>query len=153
MENLKVAVRHARPADAPRLIELLEAGSLRPGAEDTNDVGPYAAALREIDADPRNTVLVAEVEGEVVGMCQVIFFRHIHSQGGLCAEVESVHVAADWRSRGVGGVLLESAAERARAAGCYRVQLTSNKQRPDAHRFYLRHGFVNSHEGFKRFLD
>jgi GNAT superfamily N-acetyltransferase len=64
-----------------------------------------------------------------------------------------MHVHPDHRARGIGAVLLAAAVERARAAGCFRVQLTSNKARVDAHRFYLRHGFEESHEGFKLLLE
>ena len=85
-------------------------------------------------------------------MCQVVTFRHLQHRGGRCAELESMHVAPDQHGRGVGGVLLEAAVEAARAGGCYRVQLTSNAARADAHRFYARHGFTASHVGFKRLL-
>ena len=91
--------------------------------------------------------------GEVVGTCQLITFRHLQHGGGRCAEIESMHVRPDVRGTGVGGVLLEAAVEAAVVAGCYRVQLTSNAARTDAHRFYERHGFVASHVGFKRLLD
>ena len=90
--------------------------------------------------------------GRVVGFCQLIVFRHLQGGGGLSAEIESLHVDQHLRSRGVGGALLEAAVAHAAAAGCYRVQLTSNKQRTRAHRFYVRHGFAQSHEGFKRLL-
>jgi GNAT superfamily N-acetyltransferase len=146
-----VTVRPARPEDVGRLVELLAAGTLR-GAEDPTDLRPYSAALKEISADPGAEVLVAEIEGRVVGLCQLFTFRHLQERGGLCAEIESVHVDGALRSRGVGGILLEAAVELARAAGCYRVQLTSNKTRDAAHRFYLAHGFQASHEGFKRYL-
>ena len=85
-------------------------------------------------------------------MCQLITFRHLQERGGRCAEIESVHVDESLRSSGIGGALVEAAVERAAAAGCYRVQLTSNKARTAAHRFYVRHGFEASHEGFKRYL-
>ena len=91
--------------------------------------------------------------GEVVGVCQLIVFRHLQARGGLCAEVESVHVHPDHRGAGIGAALLHEAMERARALGCYRVQLTSNTARPDAHRFYERLGFVPSHVGFKLLLE
>ncbi len=146
-----VTIRLARAEDAPKLAGLLAGGSLR-GNEDPADTDSYQAALEEIDATPGQSVLVAEVQGEVVGMCQLIVFRHLQERGGRCAEVESMHVEAGRRSSGIGGLLLEAAVERAGAAGCYRVQLTSNKARLDAHRFYERHGFVASHEGFKRYL-
>ena len=94
-------------------------------------------------------MLVAEQDGVVVGVCQLIVFRHLQGRGGLCAELESVHVHPDHRGRGIGSVLVRDAVARARAVGCYRVQLTSNRARPEAHRFYERLGFVPSHVGFK----
>jgi len=147
-----VTVRTAGPDDASRLVELLIGGAIRP-SEDPTDMAPYVAALEEITADPAATVLVAEEEGAVLGMCQVITFRHLQQTGGRCAEIESMHVDGRYRSHGVGTILLAAAIEWARAKGCYRVQLTSNKARTDAHRFYLRNGFEASHEGFKLYLD
>jgi GNAT superfamily N-acetyltransferase len=154
-------IRAARPADVPRLVDLLVGGAIRP-SEDPGNLAPYRAALQEIIDDPDATVLVAEEDGEmdamnrrdpaVVGMCQVITFRHLQHQGGLCGEIESVHVDERYRSHGIGGVLLAAAVDWARSRGCYRVQLTSNKTRIAAHRFYLRHGFEASHEGFKLYL-
>lgn len=144
-------MRGAGPTDAKRVAELLAGGTLR-AAEDPGDPAPYEAALSEIAATPGSEVLVAELDGQVVGMCQVITFRHIQERGGRCAEIESIHVDERYRSGGIGGVLVEAAVEAARSAGCYRVQLTSNKSRVDAHRFYVRHGFEPTHEGFKRYL-
>ena len=96
---------------------------------------------------------MAEVHGEVVGTCQLIVFRHLQAHGGRCAEIESVHVHPDHRGAGVGAALVGEAVARARALGCYRVQLTSNTARPDAHRFYERLGFSPSHVGFKMLLE
>jgi GNAT superfamily N-acetyltransferase len=147
-----VTVRVATASDIPRIVALFEHGSLVSGKEDPGDLAPYDAALTEITQGPGD-VLVAEVDGGVAGVCQLIVFRHLQSQGGLCAEVESVHVHPDWRGRGIGRVLMRAAVERARALGCYRVQLTSNNARPDAHRFYAALGFEASHQGFKLTLD
>ena len=66
--------------------------------------------------------------------------------------IEAVHVAESERNRGIGATMMRTAIEEARRRGCTRVQLTSNKQRKDAHRFYERLGFVASHEGFKLWL-
>jgi GNAT superfamily N-acetyltransferase len=145
-------VRPARGADLPRLVELLDFGSLDVGREDPRNMDRYQQALVEIEATPGCELLVGEVEGEVVGVCQVIVFRHFQSMGGRCAEIESMHVHPEWRGKGIGGLLLERAVSLATSHGCYRVQLTSNKKRDEAHRFYLRHGFVRTHEGFKRGL-
>lgn len=149
-----MVVRPARAEDLGAAVALLALGALVPGPDGDAafDLAPYRAALAEIEATPGCAVLVAEVAGAVVGVCQLIVFRHLQSAGGRCAEIESVHVHPDWRSRGIGGVLVEAAVERARSAGCYRVQLTSNVARADAHRFYERHGFTASHRGFKRLL-
>jgi GNAT superfamily N-acetyltransferase len=146
-----VTIRPARPEDAQRLATLLAGGSLR-GSEDPLDVASYRAALHEIASTPGNIVLVAEWEGDVVGMCQLVVFRHLQERGGRCAEIESMHVDERRRSSGIGGALLEAAVKEASALACYRVQLTSNKARVDTHRFYYRHGFVATHEGFKRYL-
>jgi GNAT superfamily N-acetyltransferase len=146
-----IAIRTARASDTPRLAALLAGGTLR-GGEDPADLPAYLSALEEIAATPGSEVLVAEVDGEVVGMCQLIMFRHLQERGGRCAEIESVHVDEAYRSSGIGGVLLEAAVERAAAAGCYRVQLASNRAREAAHRFYQRHGFEPTHVGFKRYL-
>jgi GNAT superfamily N-acetyltransferase len=143
-----VVVRDAVNEDIPRIVELFTHGSLVEGKEDPTDVAPYRSALAEIDRGP-GSVLVAEVEGQLVGVCQLIVFRHLQNRGGLCAEVESVHVHPDQRRHGIGAVLMGVAVQRARELGCYRVQLTSNVARPEAHRFYERLGFEPSHRGFK----
>jgi GNAT superfamily N-acetyltransferase len=141
-------VREATEEDVPRIVELLVHGTLVEGREDPTDLASYQCALAEI-AQGQGAVLVAEVEGELVGVCQLIVFRHLQNRGGLCAELESVHVHPDQRGHGIGGVLMRAAVQRARELGCYRVQLTSNNARPEAHRFYERLGFEPSHRGFK----
>jgi len=143
-----VVVRDAVEEDIPRIVELFTHGSLVEGKEDPTELAPYRSALSEIDRG-LGGVLVAGVGGELVGVCQLIVFRHLQNRGGLCAEVESVHVHPDHRGHGIGGVLMRAAVQRARELGCYRIQLTSNKARPEAHRFYERLGFEPSHRGFK----
>ena len=146
-----VLIRDANLSDAPALAVLLAGGSLR-GSEDADDVSSYESALSQIAGGDSSAVLVAEMDTRVVGMCQLIWFRHLQERGGLCAEIESVHVAGAERGHGIGGLLLEAAVRRATSLGCYRVQLTSNRSRRDAHRFYERHGFEPSHVGYKRYL-
>jgi GNAT superfamily N-acetyltransferase len=143
-----VVVRDAVEEDIPRIVELFTHGSLVEGKEDPAELGPYRSALAEIDRGP-GAVLVAEVQGQLVGVCQLIVFRHLQNRGGLCAEVESVHVHPDQRGHGIGTILMRAAVQRAGELGCYRVQLTSNNARPEAHRFYERLGFEPSHRGFK----
>jgi GNAT superfamily N-acetyltransferase len=147
-------IRPAVVTDLPRLVELLVSGALpdAPRAEDLAEAGRYQAALEEIDGTG-GEILVAERRGEVVGVCQLLVFRHLQARGGLCAELESVHVHPDHRGSGIGRALVGAAVDRARAKGCYRVQLTSNRQREDAHRFYESLGFAPTHVGYKMRLD
>jgi GNAT superfamily N-acetyltransferase len=131
---------------------LLEFGALVDGKEEWTDGSAYSSALEEIRTTPGCDVLVAEADGEVVGTCQLIVFRHLQARGGRCAEIESMHVHPDYRGRGIGSQLLAASVDAARQTGCYRIQLTSNRQRPDAHRFYEREGLTASHVGFKLLL-
>jgi GNAT superfamily N-acetyltransferase len=146
-----LVIGDADEADLGRVVELLVLGAVPGGpasAEDPDDLARYRTALRDI-ARSGGSVLVAKSAGEVVGVCQLIVFRHLQAHGGLCAEVESMHVHPDHRNGGVGAALMAEAVARARGQGCYRIQLTSNTARPDAHRFYERLGFAPSHVGFK----
>lgn len=155
MPTDNLVIREAGEADLGRIVQLLVLGAVPGGpasTEDPDDVAPYRAALRDI-TDSGGAVLVAQRAGEVVGVCQLIVFRQLQARGGLCAEVESMHVHPDHRSGGIGAALLADAIARARELGCSLVQLTSNAARPDAHRFYERVGFVPSHVGFKMPLD
>jgi len=150
-----LVIRPAGETDLGRIVELLTLGSVPggpPSAEDPGALAPYRTALRDI-VESGGSVLVAELQNEVVGVCQLIVFRHLKARGGRCAEIESVHVHPDHRGEGIGDVLLRDAFTRARTLGCYRVQLTSNVRRPDAHRFYERLGLSPSHVGFKMSLE
>ena len=150
---MDITLRTPTPDDADALVALIVGGRLVDGDDGPEHHDDYVAALREIADDPHSTVLVAVHHGaDVVGMLQLFTFRHVQHRGGRCAEIESMHVRHDLRYSGIGGRLLDDAVRRAREMGCYRIQLTSNSERHDAHRFYERHQFVGSHRGFKRDL-
>jgi len=137
--------------DVAAAIELLKGGSLTPEFEDDTKINHYWSAVEETRRQ-RGDVLVAEMDAEVVGVCQVIIFQHFQHAGGWCCEIESVHVRSDMRSRGIGAQMLLAAEELARDRGCYRIQLTSRNVREDAHRFYLAHGYGQTSQGFKKFF-
>ncbi|AKV01390.1 GCN5-related N-acetyltransferase [Labilithrix luteola] len=113
----------------------------------------YAEALAAIHTDPNNALLVAEIEGRVVGAFQLTILQYVAYRGGRVALIENVIVDPTARRRGVGESMMRWAIEEARRRGCFRVQLTSNKVRTRAHRFYERLGFVASHEGMKLALE
>lgn len=149
--------RDAAPADIPTMLELSHAGDAR-GA-DTPPLDPaslsdprYRTAFDAITADPNHRLIVAERNGDVVGTLQISIIPGLPRFGMTRGILENVHIRADQRGNGLGSQLVQWAIDRCREAGCGLVQLTSNKSRLDAHRFYRKLGFEPTHEGFKLFL-
>ena len=144
-------IRSATRDDLPRLVELLAQLSLDEPREELGSPRPpaYDAALEEILADARQTLLVAEADGAVVGMACYIRVPNLSHVGRPYGLVEDVVVDAAMRGQGCGEALMQRAIELARAGGCYKLALTSNKARTDAHRLYQRLGFKATHEGFR----
>ena len=151
---MTLTYRKAVEADLPFIVRLLTDDAVRV-TEDRPDEPfhpRYVAALREIDADPNHMIMLAVLDGEVVGTVQLSFIPGIAALGMKRCLVEAVHIAPAHRGKGLGTEMINWAIERARERSCGLVQLTSNKKRLDAHRFYERLGFLKSHEGFKYYL-
>jgi GNAT superfamily N-acetyltransferase len=146
--------RRARREDVPEIVALLAADPLGATRETYESPLPasYYAAFDAIEADSNNELVVAELDRRVVGVLQVTFIPYLTYRGGWRALIEGVRIASDLRSRGFGRTLFNWAIERARERRCHLVQLTSDKTRPDAIRFYESLGFVASHEGMKLHL-
>jgi len=147
-----VVLRPARRTDIPALVELIAAdqlGATRDGVRDAADLDAYGRAFEAISADPAHILLVADQAGEVVGTMQLSFLPGLARRGALRAQIEAVRVAESTRGSGLGAAMMTWAIEESRRRGCALVQLTSDKTRTDAHRFYERLGFVASHEGMK----
>ena len=121
--------------------------------ESPADLAPYREAFAEVDADPRELLVVAEVAGAVVGTLQLTILRSLARQGAQRAQLEAVRVHRDHRSTGLGSALVRWAVEEAGRRGCDLVQLTSDASRSEAHAFYGGLGFAPSHVGFKLVLD
>lgn len=144
--------RLATAADLPSIVRLLADDALGAQRERLEDPLPaaYLAAFEAIARDANNEVVVAEDEqGAAVAVLQLTFTPHLTHQGGWRATIEGVRVDARLRGSGLGRRLMAWAIDRARARGCHLVQLTTDKQRPEARRFYESLGFVASHEGMK----
>ncbi|MFE3124188.1 GNAT family N-acetyltransferase [Streptomyces hydrogenans] len=142
-------LRPAARAELPAVLALL--------ADEDRVVDPspalvteaYERAFADIEADPRNEMLVLVDDGLVLGCLQATYIPGLGKGGAERALIEAVRIRADRRGGGLGRELMERAAARAKERGCALVQLTSSKERADAHRFYASLGYARSHEGFK----
>ena len=142
-------LRRAVRSDVAAIVDLIAADQIG-ATRDGGDMAPYERAFAAIDADPAHLLVVlADTAGAVAGTLQLTFLPGLARRGALRAQIEAVRVREDLRGRGLGEALIAWAIEEARRRGCGLVQLTSDKRRADAHRFWARLGFTPSHEGFK----
>lgn len=148
---MKLRFRSAQLADLPTIIRMLADDFLGSQRERCEDPLPesYIKAFREIEADPNNELIVAELEGEVIGTLQLTYTPSISFQGSKRCTVESVRVDEKLRGQGIGREMMQWTIERAKENGCASIQLTTNNDRVDAHRFYESLGFSKSHIGMK----
>ena len=147
----RLVIRRAELAHLPAILDLY--------ADDAFTLSPTAgsrsaaeAAFAAIETDPRTAVYVATGGNVVVGTFQSTVLQHLLHGGARVVQLEAVFVRSTERGRGVGTHMMRWALEDARAKGCTRAELTSQKRRKAAHRFYERLGFVRSHEGMKMAL-
>ena len=150
--GLRVVLREAVRADVPALVRLLaqdQLGSGRDGIEGAADLEAYEAAFEEIDRDPAHLLVVADTVDGPAGTMQLSFLPGLARRGSRRAQLEAVRVAPAYRGQGLGSAMMRWAVQEAGRRGCALVQLTTDKRRADAHRFYERLGFVASHEGMK----
>ncbi len=135
--------------DIPAIVGMLADDPLGAQRESPDDLGPYLAAWERLDTDPHQHLVVAVRAGRVVGTLQLTVIPGLSRRGATRSVIEAVRVHADERGSGLGTQLIEWAIDESRRQGCQLVQLTSDKTRADAHRFYERLGFTASHVGFK----
>lgn len=147
-------VRRAVVGDLAALVGLLADDPLGAGREDRGgDLGPYERAFAAVDADPAQVlVAVTQAGGEVVATLQLTVLKGLSRRGATRAQVEAVRVHERLRGRGLGEALMRWAIDEARRRGCALVQLTTDKRRLGARRFYTRLGFEATHEGMKLHL-
>ena len=147
-----ITLRRATREDLQAIVGLLvddPLGRTREATSTDEAFGPYETAFAAIDTNPAQLLVVATDGVEVVATMQLSFIPGLARHGALRAQAEGVRVAASHRSRGLGAAMFKWAIDEAHRRGCAVVQLTSDKTRADAHRFYERLGFTASHEGYK----
>jgi GNAT superfamily N-acetyltransferase len=152
MEESTGGFRRAGRQDVLAIVRLLAddpLGRTREVANGEQLADAYWRAFQAIDADPQQLLVVAEVEGQIVGTLQLSFIPSLTYTGGERAQIEGVRIAASHRGRGLGRGMVLWAIERARARGCRLVQLTTDQRRPEAVRFYASLGFRPTHVGMK----
>ncbi|WP_371556035.1 GNAT family N-acetyltransferase [Streptomyces longwoodensis] len=142
-------IRPAVADDVPAIVAMLADDPLGAQRESPDDLAPYVAALERLSSDPNQRLVVAVREGRVAGTLQLTLVPGLSRRGATRSIIEGVRVHADERGSGLGTRFIQWAIEESRAAGCQLVQLTSDRSRTDAHRFYERLGFEASHVGFK----
>ncbi len=147
----ELVIRLARRADVRAIRDLLADDVLGAAREDTSEEGlqKYLSAFEQIEGAGNNELYVAEQSGRVVGTFQLTFIPYLSRGGNLRAHIEAVRVATEFRDRGIGGAMMRFALERAREKGCLLAQLTTDRTREEAHRFYRRLGFESTHHGMK----
>ncbi|MBB4639572.1 GNAT family N-acetyltransferase [Longimicrobium terrae] len=147
-------IRRATAADLPAIITMLADDALGRKREDPTIPldARYTDAFHAIDSDPNQLLAVVERAGEVVGTFQLTFLPGLSHRGAWRGLVEAVRIAQSERSGGLGATLMQWAIGQCRERGCRMVQLTTDKSRTDAHRFYERLGFRATHEGMKLVL-
>ncbi|MFZ0888810.1 MAG: GNAT family N-acetyltransferase [Candidatus Binataceae bacterium] len=137
-----------READLPALGELYQELDLAGYGGHASGLRELRAAFRSIARNRDHYILVAELDGDIVGTLHVLIFRHLGHGLRPAAVVENVVVRSGLRSRGIGERMLEAARAIAKAERCYKIALTSNIKRPRAHRFYERLGWQRTHFGY-----
>jgi GNAT superfamily N-acetyltransferase len=147
--------RLATTDDLSEIVQLLSddtLGKLRENPEPSLSDN-YKNAFDAITNDPNQELTIAELNGEKVATFQLTFIPYLTYQGGLRAQIEAVRTSSAHRGKGIGTNVLAYAIQRAKERGCHMLQLTSDKRRPDAIRFYESLGFTATHEGMKLKLD
>lgn len=142
-------VREATLDDLPVILAMLAEDTIPADRETDPADSRYRAAFDAISADPNQILAAAELDGAVIGTLQLTFIPGLSFRGAWRGLIEAVRIADGLRGRGHGEQLIDWAVARCRERGCFMAQLTSSNARSDAHRFYERLGWSQSHKGFK----
>lgn len=149
-----LVMRTATFADLPAIVAMLfddDLGRTREIVSDPIDPA-YAAGFEAIEADANQHLVVAELGGKIVGTMQLSYIPSIQFRGGWRQQIEAVRIASDIRGQGLGKQMMDWAIDQARRRGCMIVQLSSQNDRKDAHRFYERLGFDRDHVQMKYYV-
>lgn len=110
----------------------------------------YLKAFKNITADQNQDLIVVENKNaEIIGTLQLSFIQYLTYRGGIRAQIEAVRIRKDQRGLGVGKTMFKWAINRAKERNAHLLQLTTDKKRPKAIKFYEDLGFKATHQGMK----
>jgi len=143
--------RRARKEDLLDIVRMLSDDTLGAGREMFSEIlsDNYIKAFDIISADQNQELTIVEMNDVKVATFHLTFIQYLTHHGGLRAQIEAVRTNSNYRGQGIGTKVFEYAINRAKEKGCILLQLTTDKKRPDALRFYETLGFVSTHEGMK----
>ena len=143
--------REATQSDVIKIVSMLADDELGCQRENFTEPLPdsYYAAFENIRRDPNQELIVVEDQGEIIGTLQLSFIQYLTYQGGIRAQIEAVRIKRDRRGQGLGEKLFQWAINRVQERGAHLLQLTTDKKRPEAIKFYEKLGFTATHEGMK----
>ena len=144
-----LSFREATSTDLPILAELLADDVLGASRDGPQHLQTYAKAFAAVKGQQGNRIIVALLDTTIVGMLQLTVIPGLSRGGALRAQIESVRVSRHHRNMRIGRALFDYAIDQARDSGCTLVQLSTDKRRSEAMRFYESLGFVATHEGLK----
>ncbi len=146
--------RQATKTDVQAIVKMLADDELGKTRENFQTPLPdeYYTAFDNIAKDQNQELIVVEKDNDIIGSLQLSFIQYLTYRGGIRAQIEAVRIKKDHRGTGLGTTMFEWAINRAKNRQAHVLQLTTDKQRPDAMRFYKKLGFVSSHEGMKLHL-
>ncbi len=149
--NNELKFRLVTKDDLAEIVRMLSDDNLGATREKFSEVlsDNYVKAFDIINADPNQELTIIEMNGDKVATFHLTFIQYLTHHGGLRAQIEAVRIHSNYRGQGIGKKVFEYVIKRAKQKGCILLQLTTDKQRPDAIRFYENIGFISTHEGMK----
>lgn len=149
MEFSKLIFRQANQDDLMAIISMLADDLLGRARENIDNLEKYRRAFLEISSSKNDFLAVIELEKEIIGTCHLTIMPSLTLQGLKRMNIEAVRVVEKFSNQGIGSWMMKKAIEFAKKHDVSIIQLTSNKSRKDAHRFYEKLGFEKTHEGMK----
>jgi GNAT superfamily N-acetyltransferase len=149
---LDINIREARKDDLARLVELMEAMTITTSTVEVggaSSLADYEKVFEQIDRDPNHHLIVAELDGQVVGSADLMIVPNLSHRGLPWAVMENVIVDESMRRKGIASAIVEYLVNLARESGCYKIGLSSSKKRPAAHSMYESLGFKQYGLGYR----